>query len=191
MSRRWSLFVIASLVGACGGERAAEEAADADTAPPAPSASVDSDTAAWTIGVVDVEPTMHAIPLPVLTDLRTATHPEYERLTLAVAGASSLPGYHLEYIDRPLHECGSGRQIHPVGDAWLEVRLEPAAAHTEEGRPTLGEREVAIEAPLLKRLYRTCDFEGVVTLVLALAAPNPFRVIELSDPARLVVDVQR
>jgi hypothetical protein len=97
----------------------------------------------------------------------------------------------VEYVDRPLHECGSGNQIFPVGDAWLELRLEPAAAHTEAGEATLGAREIAVDAPLLRRIYRTCDFEAVVVHVLALSAPNPFRVLTLSSPSRIVVDIQR
>jgi hypothetical protein len=130
-------------------------------------------------------------PLPVLTAMRTGSHPAYDRVTLELSGAEGLPAYHLEYVDRPLIECGSGRQVSPVGDAWLELRLEPAAAHTEAGQPTLGSREIVVGAPLVQRIYRTCDFEGVVTLVLALSAPNPFRVLTLSDPWRVVVDVQR
>jgi hypothetical protein len=106
-------------------------------------------------------------------------------------GSPARPGYHLEYVDRPLIACGSGEQIFPEGDAWLEIRLEPAAAHTEEGQPTLGPREVAVDGPLLRRIYRTCDFEGIVTYVLALSTPNAYRVVTLQDPIRIVVDVER
>jgi hypothetical protein len=127
----------------------------------------------------------------VLTDIRTGTHPDYERFTVELDAAEGLPAYHVEYVDRPLHECGSGNQIFPVGDAWLELRLEPAAAHTEAGEATLGAREIAVDAPLLRRIYRTCDFEAVVVHVLALSAPNPFRVLTLSSPSRIVVDIQR
>jgi hypothetical protein len=148
--------------------------------------------ATWTIGVTSVPAGVDVPPLPVLTSLRTGTHAEYVRMTVEIGpDAPGPPGYKVEYIDRPLIECGSGAQIFPVGDAWLELRLEPAAAHTEDGQPTLGPREIAVEGPLLLRLYRTCNFEGVVTLVMALASPNPYRVLTLPDPWRIVVDVQR
>jgi hypothetical protein len=154
--------------------------------------STPADTATWTIGTAVAPPRLDAPPLPVLTALRTGAHPEYARMTVEIgAEAPGPPGYRVEYVDRPLIECGSGNQIFPVGDAWLEVRLEPAAAHTEAGQPTLGAREITVEGPLLLRVYRTCDFEGIVTLVMALSSPNPYRVLTLTDPWRIVVDVQR
>lgn len=172
------------------------EAPSSDMPPSeAPSSDVaagPADTATWTAGVTSAPPDVGPPPLPVLTALRTATHPDYERMVVEIdSEASGRPGYQVEYVDRPLVECGSGRQIFPVGDAWLELRLEPAAAHTEEGRPTLGARELPLDGALLRHVYRTCDFEGIVVFVMALAEPNPYRVLTLADPWRIVVDVER
>ena len=151
-----------------------------------------ADSTDWTIGALSGTATLEGTPpVPVLTALRAGVHSEYERVTLELAGAGGLPGYRIEYVDRPLYDCGSGEPTYPVGDAWLEIRLEPAAAHTEEGRPTLGVRDLAVGQPLLQRIYRTCDFEAIVTHVLALSEPNAFRVMRLADPPRIVVDVQR
>jgi hypothetical protein len=61
-------------------------------------------------------------------------------------------------------------------------------AITAAGQPTLGGRDTALDHDLLLRVYRTCDFERVVTLVLAVSEPNPFRVLRPADPARIVVD---
>jgi hypothetical protein len=36
----------------------------------------------------------------------------------------------------------------------------------------------------------SCDFEGVVAWVVDTAQARPFRVVELQDPPRLVVDFQ-
>lgn len=181
--------------GACLGEDRpdlARGAAEPD-APLAESTLVAAvDTASWTVGATSAPARLAAPPLPVLTDLSTVTHPGYERLTVELRGdAPGPPGYRVEYIDRPLIECGSGTQIFPVGDAWLALRLEPAAAHTAAGQPTLGAREIEVGGPLLLRVYRTCNFEGVVTFVMALAAPNRYRVLTLPDPWRIVVDVER
>lgn len=199
----------AALVAAlgCSSEppEAAPDAGAPDTAAPgAPAqtatASDPADTASWSIGITSAPSTATAPPLPVLTALRSGTHPDYERVTFEVADApegggaadvpAGRPGYKLEYVDRPLIACGSGDQIFPVGDGWLEVRLEPAAAHTEAGQPTLGPREVEVDGPLLQRIYRTCDFEGIVTYVLALGSPNEYRVFTIADPLRIVVDVR-
>ena len=197
---RVALACVAAMMS-CGGEPGSDAArpdgsaapvavpVEAGTAAPGPVAVAESGD--WTIGVLSAPPTVTGGPVPVLTEIRTGTHPEYERFTAELRAAEGLPGYHVEYIDRPLHECGSGKQVFPVGDAWLELRLEPAAAHTEAGEATLGAREIAVDATLLRRIYRTCDFEAVVVHVLALSAPNPFRVLTLSGPPRIVVDIQR
>lgn len=167
-----------------------DSAASGGTPSPAPDPM---ESAEWTAGVTTAPERLETpSPLPVLTALRTGTHPGYERVTVEIGGeATRAPGYRVEYIDRPLRECGSGRQIHPIGDGWLELRIEPAAAHTEAGQATLESAPIDVDGPLLLRIYRTCDFEGVVTLVLALAAPNPYRVATLTDPTRIVLDVQR
>jgi hypothetical protein len=46
------------------------------------------------------------------------------------------------------------------------------------------------ELPVLLQLEPTCDFEGEVSWVLGVKAPNRYRVLELKDPPRLVVDVR-
>jgi hypothetical protein len=155
----------------------------------APAAPADSSSGeGWTSGIT--ADSAVATGTAVVAALRTGTHAGFDRITVEFGPGASLPGHHMEYIDRPLHECGSGRQIHPVGDAWLEIRLDGAAAHTEAGEPSLPGRETAVGGTLLRRIYRTCDFEGIVTFVAALSAPGPYRVIELAEPARLVVDIR-
>jgi hypothetical protein len=214
MTLRMPLAVVLCLaaVPSCGGETGSDAPAPANGAAPTdtaarvpvdtPQPAVASDTSpaarppaaadtGWTTADLAAPPVGERLPLPVLTGVRTGTHPGFERLTVDFGDGGGLPGYRLEYVDRPLHECGSGRQVFPVGDAWLELHLEPAAAHTEAGEATLGARESAVDGPVLRRIYRTCDFEGVVVLVLALDAPNPFRAFTLSAPRRLVVDIQR
>jgi hypothetical protein len=148
------------------------------------------DSTEWTVGVVEAAGTpTPSNDLPVVRSVRTAAHEGYDRFTIELSG-SGLPGYHVEYVDRPLIQCGSGNQIQPVGSAWLEVRLYPANAHTEAGAPTLPGREIPAEGTLFRRIYLTCDFEAVVTLTVALEAANPIRVSTLGGPPRIVVDVR-
>jgi hypothetical protein len=146
---------------------------------------------AWVRGTADARSQVEASNgVPVITALRSAMQPDFDRVTLEFAGPA-VPGYHVEYVDKPLHECGSGEQVFPVGDAWLQIRLEPANAHTEAGRPTLPARQIDARGTWLRRIYRTCDFEAVVVMTLALEKPNDFRVFTLKDPTRIVIDVKR
>lgn len=140
-----------------------------------------------TDGVVDRSAHEHEIAL--LREVRSAKHGEYDRVVFEFDG-STLPGYHVEYIDSPVRKCGSGAVTSVAGDAWLEIRMHPANAHTDTGQPTVSDRERHVNNPVLKELEMTCDFEGYVSWVLGVSAPNRYRVLELTNPARLVLDVK-
>lgn len=125
----------------------------------------------------------------ILQAIRTARHEGWDRVVLEFEGA--VPGYEIEYVDRPVRRCGSGDATDLAGDGWLEIRVTPAHAHTEAGVATVERRERHFVLPVLREMEMTCDFEAHVTVVLGVASPNPYRVTELSSPARLVVDVRR
>jgi hypothetical protein len=137
-----------------------------------------------TVGIVDVK---RERPPSTLHAIRAAAHAGFDRVVFEFRG--TVPGYHLEYVDRPVRDCGSGEPRPIAGDAWLEVRLSPAHAHEEDGRPTVAERELRPRLPNVLEIERTCDFEAVVTWVFGVASPQRFRVLELTEPPRLVVDV--
>ncbi len=141
----------------------------------------------YTAGIVE----HRAAPpeLALLTDVRAASHEGYDRVVFEL-GSGSPPGFHLEYIDRPVRKCGSGDVTAIAGDGWLQVRLEPASAHTERGAPTIAERERKLDLPLIKELEQTCDFEGQVVWVIGLSRPNRYRVLTLDNPLRLAVDIK-
>lgn len=163
---------------------AAEAAASppADTVPPAASGGE------WTASIV--ETALPSVGMTTLTEVRTARHPEFDRVVFQFAG-DTLPRYRAEYVDRPVRQCGSGEPVQMAGDGWLAISLSPARAHDDQGRATVRERARQPGFPVLRDLRLTCDFEGQVEWVLGVASPNRFRILELSDPARLVVDVRR
>jgi hypothetical protein len=176
-------------------EQPGAPASEPAPASPQPPSAPDSEPSApreerWTSGVVEAPAELPGLPpIPVVAAVRSGAHESFDRVTIELAG-DGMPGYHAEYVDKPLHQCGSGAEVFPVGQGWLEIRLEPAQAHTEQGRPTLSGREIQAAGRLLRRIYVTCDFEGVVSLVLALDSPNPFQISTLRGPARIVVDVR-
>ena len=160
----------------------------ADTAPREDRAApADTVPDAWTVGIVDRR--RPGVRMTVLQEVRTARHPDFDRVVFQFAG-TEIPGYHLEYVDRPVRQCGSGDPVAIAGDGWLSVRMEPSQAHDDQGRATVQDRARAPELPNLLELRATCDFEGQVEWVLGVASPNRFRVMELRSPARLVVDVR-
>jgi hypothetical protein len=137
-----------------------------------------------------VEKRRDGVAPALLRDVRTARHDGFDRVVFEFEG-DTIPGYHVEYIDRPVRQCGSGEPVPVAGDGWLLVRTTPANAHTEAGQPTIRERKRNLDLPNLKEIELICDFEAEVSWVLGLASPNRFRVLELSNPSRLVVDVKQ
>jgi len=125
----------------------------------------------------------------LLGDIRTSTQPEYERIVFVFRSAS-LPNWHIEYIDKPVRSCGSGEVVELAGQAWLEIRLEPTNAHDTSGHPTTPWREKQFSYRTLREMKLTCDFEAVTTFVAGFSFPGKYRVLELKDPTRLVVDIQ-
>lgn len=140
-----------------------------------------------TAGIVDKKG--NSSDVAVLTAVRFASHPNYDRIVFEFSG-NTLPGYHIEYVDKPVRSCGSGEVVPLAGDGWLEVQMTPAAAHDEAGEATVKQREFSLRLPILKELKSTCDFEADVTWVAGVSSPNKYRVLELKDPMRLVVDVR-
>jgi hypothetical protein len=169
-------------------------------APPAPSVSASSaeslhsppqlatppPASEWTAGIVD-RPRPVGLPA-ILKSIGAVTQDHGERVVFEFEG-DHVPGYHLEYVDHPVRQCASGAVVEIAGDAWLQVRLSPAQAHTEDGQPTLSQRKWNPGLGIVREIASTCDFEADVTWVLGVAAPNRYRVSELANPPRLVVDI--
>ena len=126
---------------------------------------------------------------PVLVDVRSGHHEGYDRVVFEFSGDAA-PEWTTEYIDRPTHECGSGKQRYLAGAGWLQIHFEGTAAHTEEMEATIENRDRALSLPNLQQLTLTCDYEGNVIWVLGLELPSRYRVVELKNPTRVVIDVQ-
>jgi hypothetical protein len=170
----------------------ATPAPGARAAPPAPldttaSGSADTTGVAWTDRPVEIErPTDEA----TLRAVRTAAHDGFDRVVFEFAEAA-LPAYHVARAEAPVRQCASGIPVALDGAHRLHVHFSRTRAHTDEGFPTVTDRDRTPDLPRLRALTLTCDFEGVVTWVLGLDTPGPFRVTERSDPTRLFVDVRR
>ena len=128
-------------------------------------------------------------PVAVLRDVRTAIQEGFDRIVFEFEG-DAVPGYHVEYVDKQVSSCGSGEPVLVAGEARLEIRLMPAQAHDDAGKATVGMRDETLRFPVFRQLRSVCDFEADVSYVLGLASRNAYRVLELSSPPRIVVDVK-
>jgi len=108
---------------------------------------------------------------------------------------NGLPGYRVAYVQPPLKEDGSGNVVPLEGDAFVEVRMEPASGFdltTNEGELVYkGPRRIAgssAGASVVRELGRTGDFEAQLSWAVGLNSRVPFRVTTAQSPARLIVD---
>jgi len=134
------------------------------------------------------KPPPDRLPL-TLRAVRSGPQEHFDR-TVFELDADTIPGYRVEYIDRPAH-CGSGLPAAVSGKAWLQVRLHPAQAHNAKGGTTVGALGRHVGLPVLREVQEVCDLQGDVTWILGLDERRGYRVLELTNPPRIVVDVAR
>jgi hypothetical protein len=162
----------------------------APTPPPAPDtgavAPEDPKNREWTAGSVKL--TRSSLKPVTLRSVREGRNEGFDRVVFEFDGPQ-VPGYSIQYVDKPVVKCGSGDPTEVAGQGWLQVSLTPAQAHAD-GQSTITSRERKAALSVLQELELTCDFEAEVTWVLGAARPNKYRVMELREPTRLVVDVQ-
>lgn len=126
-------------------------------------------------------------PFPRLIDIRTGRHATFDRVVFDLRGGA--PGYKVGYVDT-VRQDPSGKLIDLRGGANLMVRLRPAQAHRSDGSSTYtGSKRIFVDDPELREVAFAGDFEGVVSIALGVHAKRGFRVLTLSDPTRIVVDV--
>lgn len=107
-----------------------------------------------------------------------------------------VPGYVVDYVERPVTEDGSGKKIAVDGAAVLQVRLLDASGARLDGEKVVltytGPKRVPATGTggVVTEVVAAGDFEGQVTWVIGLRArPAGIRVSTLSAPSRLVIDV--
>jgi hypothetical protein len=140
-----------------------------------------------TAGILEIK--RSDIPPVLLKAIRTGRHTNFDRVVFEFEG-NQVPGYHIEYVDKPVRNCGPGEVVQVTGYGFLLVQMIPAQAHTDDGQATIKERDFAPNLPIIKELKVLCDFEANVQWILGLSSPNRYRALELSNPARLVIDIR-
>jgi len=123
--------------------------------------------------------------MPMVTDLRYATHPNFDRVVIDIDGR--IPGWKATYHHRFFYD-GSGAPV-PIRGG-LQVVLFPARAHDNAGHDVYdGPNLVRPGFPTLKAIAMTGDFEGYVTFAFGLDPQrSPYRIFKLHDPQRIVID---
>lgn len=129
-------------------------------------------------------------PRANMTALRAAHQPGFDRIVFEFTGTA--PGFEAEYVDKPLHEDGSGNEVPLRGQFALHVRMENASGFDfDKGAPSYNGpyRLRPADTTVVEELARTGDFEGVLSWAIGVKTKAGFRVRQLSDPPRLQIEI--
>ena len=131
----------------------------------------------------------------LLQQVRVGNNPGFERIVFEFKG-SSMPGYRVQWVDPPITADGSGEPVEVKGEAFLEIVMQPASG-VDLSAPQLtivydgpDRIPVAGQTSLITDLVRTGDFEAVLSWAAGTTERVPFRVLRLTDPTRIVIDLQ-
>jgi len=120
-----------------------------------------------------------------LSDVRASSREAHNRVVFEFQG-NELPGYEIGYLERTPRDCETGRVVDLAGDRHLGVRFSPAGAE-DEGAVA---HHTGDGFPVVRSSRMICDRENAVEWAIGVTETAPYRVLELEDPVRLVVDLR-
>jgi hypothetical protein len=152
--------------------------------PPSPPPGCDSQP--WRTVPVQVTRQVAVPPVPVVTAIRTGSHPAcgYDRIVVHISGP--MPGYDIRYVKK-VANGSSGPAVVVPGRRYLLITIHPAQGHSPSGASTISRPSAATSYPMLRGYAVTGDFEGVLNIAVGMEKATAFRVGRLRG--RLYVDV--
>jgi hypothetical protein len=201
----------AALLAACGGGASAptgsgKSTASGPTSSTTPGTTDGTTTAPTTtapepppagppFGVAAVSGSAQGSGLALLTAVRVGRHEGFDRIVFEFLPGAT-PGYRVRYVRPPIIEDPSGRRVRVAGIAFLSIRMEPASGFDltgDAGQVYTGPSRITgatAGGDVVEEVVLTGDFEAVLNWVVGLDERAPFRVLRLSGPPRLVIDVE-
>jgi len=123
----------------------------------------------------------------LLVGVRAGRNKDFDRLVFDFRGP--VPGVQVQYV-RELVQDGSGHPIPLRGRAFVQIVIRPAAAHRDDGTPTLtGPLPDLTGFAAFRQIADAGDFEAVLTWGIGVAARTGLRSTTLTGPSRVAVDV--
>ncbi len=129
-----------------------------------------------------------ATPAPVLTAIRAAHHPGFDRLVFQFRGG--VPAQRKAAYVKHVVADGSGLPVRIVGNAKLLVRFHPANGHNNQGTITYGPARRTYALPGIIQVVNAGDFEAVLSFGVGVSRQAPFHMFTLRNPSRVVIDLK-
>jgi hypothetical protein len=185
------------------------EAATTPSASPSASASADApsgseEPAGTPVTSIDPAPTDELEPfsceLPVveaatepppvnIVDVRVGTHDDYDRVVFEFD--SGIPEFTVDQAEPPFTEDGSGFPIDVEGESFMVLVMRGGTKQTDTGESSYdGPTDFDPGLDRLVDLVEGGDFEAQSTWYFGLTGDACTRVFTLSEPDRLVIDIE-
>jgi hypothetical protein len=125
-----------------------------------------------------------------MTDVRVGVHTGYDRIVFEFA--HGIPAYRIRPVEPPLTRDPSGLPLAVAGDSFLSIVLDGGTKVTPDGGQTYrGDTDFMVGSAALVELVEAGDFEAVSSWYAGLHGDRCIRVLTLSGPSRLVIDVEQ
>lgn len=143
----------------------------------------------WTTGSID-RPVQDGAGRSGTTRYSLTQQDGFDRLLLEFSEEGEFPGYGIEYADEWPTLCTSGARTLADGRAHLLVAVGPVRVRSPDGSPTFDtSNQAALPFANVSGIEVVCLENNRLDWVLGVSRIQPFRVLELRGPRRLVVDV--
>lgn len=132
------------------------------------------------------------IDIAHLVNVRVGTHPAFDRIVFEFI-EDGTPAYRLEPAAPPFVEDPSGQPMTVNGSDFFLIALHGGTKVADDGSLAYtGPTEFEPDFPQLVHLVERGDFEAVSSWYIGMAdSPDGcFRAFELSDPSRVVIDIE-
>ena len=124
-----------------------------------------------------------------IVDVRVGTHAAYDRVVFEFDGGT--PDYEVDLASPPFVEDPTGNPVTVRGSQHLRITLQGGTRQSPTGSSTYdGPTTFLTEFPQLVQLEEAGDFEATATWLIGRNGADCVRVLTLSGPDRLVIDLE-
>ena len=122
-----------------------------------------------------------------LIKARAAKNKTYDRVVFEFK--DKIPGYKIEFSKPPFYYGESDNAVKVAGKSFVRVTFSSTNAHdTETGKNILSYKKGKLGLPVVQETTVIYDFEAMVEFVIGLKQSKDFRVTQLQNPARIIID---
>jgi len=124
-----------------------------------------------------------------ITDVRVGGHDDFDRVVFEFD--SGTPEFTVDHATPPFTQDPSGNPLAVEGEAFLQLVMRGGTKQTDAGTSSYdGPTNFDPSLPRLVDLVESGDFEAQSTWYLGLTGEACTRVFTLTDPDRIVIDVE-